>query len=66
MASNKASKDLFGDSAASGKKKSAAEKAYSAADIEVLEGLEPVKCEESLNLTLLGIFHLLVFDFEPW
>lgn len=32
----------------------------------VLEGLEPVKCEESLNLTLLGISHLLVFDFEPW
>lgn len=38
-----ASKDLFGDSGAAGKKKSAAEKTYSAADIEVLEGLEPVR-----------------------
>lgn len=43
MASNKAAKDLFGESSASGKKKSAAEKGYSAADIEVLEGLEPVR-----------------------
>ena len=38
-----ASKDLFGESGAAGKKKSAAEKGYSAADIEVLEGLEPVR-----------------------
>ena len=48
MAGKKATKDMFGDDAkneakkASGKKKSA-EKAYSAADIEVLEGLEPVR-----------------------
>ncbi len=38
-----ASKDLFGESAASTKKNKAAEKTYSAADIEVLEGLEPVR-----------------------
>ena len=44
MAGKKATKDMFGEEAkkASGKKKSA-EKAYSAADIEVLEGLEPVR-----------------------
>ena len=39
-----ASKDLFGDNPApKSKKKASAEKTYSAADIEVLEGLEPVR-----------------------
>ncbi|MGC6534943.1 MAG: DNA topoisomerase IV subunit B [Parvibaculales bacterium] len=39
MASKKSTKDMFGESAGKGK----AEKSYSAADIEVLEGLEPVR-----------------------
>lgn len=38
-----ASKDLFGETAGAAKKTKAAEKTYSAADIEVLEGLEPVR-----------------------